>query len=68
MPREPGILPYIYFHGIDNVLDLIAANTGEIVKPAYPAGDLWVATFRDPAGNDWMFGSEDRAEARLDDG
>ena len=49
--REPGILPHIYVHGIDNVLGLITANGGEIVKPPYPEGDLWVATFRDPAGN-----------------
>ena len=24
---------------------------GEIVLPPYQEGDLWVATFRDPAGN-----------------
>jgi predicted enzyme related to lactoylglutathione lyase len=49
--RQPGVLPYIYVHGIDAILELIAANGGEIVKPPYPEGDLWVATFLDPAGN-----------------
>ncbi len=49
--REPGILPYISVLGIDRVLEQVAANGGEIVKPPYPEGELWVATFRDPAGN-----------------
>lgn|SRR5262245_51915862 len=49
--REPGVLPYIYVHGIDAILEHITANGGEVVKPPYPEGDLWVATFRDPAGN-----------------
>jgi uncharacterized protein len=47
----PGVLAYIYVHGIDAALERIAATGGEIVKPIYPEGDLWVATFRDPAGN-----------------
>jgi len=51
LSREPGILPYIYVHGIDAILQRIKASGGEIVKPAYPEGDLWVATFMDPAGN-----------------
>jgi hypothetical protein len=49
--QEPGILPYIYVHGIDAVIERIKANGGEMVKIVYPEGDLWVATFRDPAGN-----------------
>jgi predicted enzyme related to lactoylglutathione lyase len=49
--REPGVLPYIYVHGIDAMLERVQAGGGEIVKPACPEGDLWVATFRDPAGN-----------------
>lgn len=49
--REPGILPYIYIHGIDAILQRVEARGGQIVKPVYPEGDLWVATFRDPAGN-----------------
>ena len=49
--REPGVLPYIYVHGIDAALARVAASGGAIVKPPYPEGDLWVATFSDPAGN-----------------
>ncbi len=51
IPDEPGVVPYIYVHGIDEVLERITANGGQIVEPTYPEGDLWVATFRDPAGN-----------------
>jgi uncharacterized protein len=47
----PGVLPFIYVHGIDDVLQRIQANGGAVVKPPYPEGDLWVATFHDPAGN-----------------
>jgi predicted enzyme related to lactoylglutathione lyase len=49
--REPGIMLYIYVDPIDDVVERIAARGGEIVKPPYPEGDVWVATFRDPAGN-----------------
>jgi uncharacterized protein len=49
--QEPGVLPYIYVHGIDDSVERIKANGGEILKPPYAEGDLWVATFRDPAGN-----------------
>jgi predicted enzyme related to lactoylglutathione lyase len=49
--REPGLLPYIYVDGIDQAIARIATSGGAVVKPPYPEGDLWVATFRDPAGN-----------------
>src|SRR5262249_48838964 len=49
--REPGVLPYIYVHGIDAILEYITASGGQVVKSPYPEGDLWVATFRDLAGN-----------------
>jgi predicted enzyme related to lactoylglutathione lyase len=49
--REPGILPYIYVDGVDATLERINTNGGETVTEPYPEGDLWVATFRDPAGN-----------------
>jgi predicted enzyme related to lactoylglutathione lyase len=49
--QEPGIIPYIYVHGIDAILQRIKASGGQIVKPVYTEGDLWVAIFRDPAGN-----------------
>jgi predicted enzyme related to lactoylglutathione lyase len=49
--REPGILPYIYVSGIDATLEKVVTHGGEVVKVPYPEGDVWVATFRDPAGN-----------------
>jgi predicted enzyme related to lactoylglutathione lyase len=49
--REPGLLPFIYVDGIDEIVEWVVTQGGEIVKPPYPEGDLWVATFRDPAGN-----------------
>lgn len=48
---EPGLLPYIYVDGIDDTIRQIEANGGEVVAAPYPEGTLWVATFRDPAGN-----------------
>lgn len=48
---EPGLLAYIYVDRIDDAVERITANGGEIVEPPYPEGNLWVATFRDPAGN-----------------
>ncbi|HVF12662.1 MAG TPA: VOC family protein [Actinomycetota bacterium] len=51
---EPGVLPYIYVNAIDQVLEKITASGGEIVKPTFDEGGegrLWVALFRDPAGN-----------------
>jgi uncharacterized protein len=48
---EGGVLPYIYVEGVDGTLEKVAAEGGEVVEAPYPEGDLWVATFRDPAGN-----------------
>ena len=49
--REPGLLPYIYVKRIDDTIEQIEAQGGKMVKAPYPEGTLWVATFRDPAGN-----------------
>ncbi|HYM16627.1 MAG TPA: VOC family protein [Dehalococcoidia bacterium] len=49
--REPGVLPYIYVDRIGDTIATIEANGGEVVRAPSPEGDLWVATFRDPAGN-----------------
>lgn len=49
--REPGVLAYIYVHGIDATLETVGSNGGEVVMPPYEEGDLWVARVRDPAGN-----------------
>lgn len=46
-----GILPYIYVDRIDETIANVTANGGEVVREPYPEGDLWVATFRDVAGN-----------------
>jgi predicted enzyme related to lactoylglutathione lyase len=48
---EPGVLPYIYVNGLDAAVASIEARGASIVRAPYPEGDLWVATFRDPAGN-----------------
>jgi uncharacterized protein len=48
---EAGIRPYVYVDSIDQALRRIAANGGAVVTAPYPEGDLWVAVFRDPAGN-----------------
>ena len=49
--REPGLLPYIYVDRIHDILEQVKAQGGEVVKAPYREGTLWVATFRDPAGN-----------------
>jgi uncharacterized protein len=48
---EAGVRPYIFVEGVDETLDKVVAQGGEVVTAPYPEGDLWVATFRDPAGN-----------------
>jgi uncharacterized protein len=48
---EAGVRPYIYVESVDATLERIAEQGGEVVEPPYPEGDLWVATFRDPAGS-----------------
>jgi hypothetical protein len=48
---EAGVLPFIYVNRVDDALWQITEHGGGVVKPPYPEGDLWVATFRDPAGN-----------------
>jgi uncharacterized protein len=48
---EGGVLPYVYVDDIDEAIARVRRNGGEIARQPYPEGDLWVATFRDPAGN-----------------
>jgi predicted enzyme related to lactoylglutathione lyase len=48
---EAGIRPYVYVESIDDALEKVTALGGATVTPPYAEGDLWVATFRDPAGN-----------------
>lgn len=49
--REPGMMLYIYVHHIDDTVALIEKHGGQIIKPVYSEGSLWVCSFRDPAGN-----------------
>jgi predicted enzyme related to lactoylglutathione lyase len=48
---ESGMLPYVYVASVDEVLASVTAHGGAPAMAPYPEGDLWVATFRDPAGN-----------------
>lgn len=48
---EPGLLPFIYVDQIDAIVEGITKSGGQIVQPPRPEGNLWVAAFRDPAGN-----------------
>ena len=59
---EAGVRPYIFVERIDETLDKVVTRGGEILTAPYPEGDLWVATFRDPAGNvlgAWQQGPRD---------
>jgi len=63
---EAGVRPYIFVERVDETLDHVVAQGGKVVTAPYPEGDLWVATFRDPAGNVmgvWQTGPRN-AEAR----
>jgi predicted enzyme related to lactoylglutathione lyase len=46
-----GVRPYIYVESVDDTLEEVSTHGGAVVETPYPEGDLWVATFRDPAGN-----------------
>jgi predicted enzyme related to lactoylglutathione lyase len=64
--REAGVRPYIYVERLDDTLEKVSAHGGAVVTEPYPEGDLWVATFRDPAGNVigvWQRGPRDRTGA-----
>ena len=47
-----GVRPYVFVERVDDTLALAAANGGEVVTAPYPEGNLRVATFCDPAGNE----------------
>jgi len=62
---EAGVRPYIFVERVDETLEKVVARGGGIATAPYPEGDLWVATFRDPAGNVigvWQVGSEGFAD------
>jgi uncharacterized protein len=49
--QDAGVRPYIYVERIDESLGQVTAHGGEVTVPPYAEGNLWVALFRDPAGN-----------------
>jgi uncharacterized protein len=48
---EPGLMPYIYVDHIDQSVQRITAEGGEVTSGPRPEGNLRVATFRDSEGN-----------------
>jgi predicted enzyme related to lactoylglutathione lyase len=49
---DAGLLAWIQVDRIDDTLDLVRANGGEVLKPPSPDGPVrWLATIRDPGGN-----------------
>jgi predicted enzyme related to lactoylglutathione lyase len=48
---EAGLLAWINVDRIDDILELVCANGGEVVEPPSPDGPRWLATIRDPGGN-----------------
>jgi predicted enzyme related to lactoylglutathione lyase len=48
---EAGIRPYVHVDSVDSTLEKVSSWGGAVVEAARAEGDLWVATFRDPAGN-----------------
>jgi predicted enzyme related to lactoylglutathione lyase len=63
---EGGVRPYIFVDNLDATLEKIVVAGGEVVTEPYPEGDLWVALFRDPAGNVvgvWQHGPRDAADS-----
>ena len=58
-----GVRPYIYVEDVAATLDRALANGAEPATAPYPEGNLTVATFRDPAGNEigvWQQGAPER--------
>ena len=49
---EAGVRPYIFVESVEATLDDVTATGGQVATAPYPEGDLRVATFRDPAGNE----------------
>jgi predicted enzyme related to lactoylglutathione lyase len=58
-----GVRPYIFVESVDETLAKVAAQGGEVVTAPYPEGDLRVATFHDPAGNEIGVWEQDSRDA-----
>jgi uncharacterized protein len=57
-----GVRPYIFVEHVEHALDRVKAQGGEVATPPYPEGNLTVATFIDPAGNEigvWQMDADD---------
>ncbi len=55
-----GVRPYVYVERVTDTLERAVAHGGEVATEPYPEGNLTVATFRDPAGNElgvWQQGA-----------
>ncbi len=58
------MVPYIYVAQVDAMLAQVSTHGGTLVKGPYREGDLWVATFRDPTGNEigvWQRGPRENS-------
>lgn len=47
-----GVIAYLYVDDVAVTLEKVVANGGARATPSYPEGNLIVATFTDPAGNE----------------
>jgi predicted enzyme related to lactoylglutathione lyase len=47
-----GVRPYVFVESVDDTIRKAQAQGGQVGKAPYPEGDLRVATFLDPAGNE----------------
>ena len=57
---DAGVKPYVYVDDVGATLDRAVATGATTSTEPYPEGNLTVATFRDPAGNEigvWQQGS-----------
>jgi uncharacterized protein len=48
---EPGVILYVYVHGLDATLEKMKAAGSTVLRAPYLEGDVWVSTLTDPAGN-----------------
>ena len=49
---DAGVRPYVYVDDVGQTLDRALVSGAEPATAPYPEGNLTVATFRDPAGNE----------------
>jgi predicted enzyme related to lactoylglutathione lyase len=47
-----GVRPYVFVESVEDTLAAVAAQGGDVATAPFPEGDLRVATFHDPAGNE----------------